>query len=157
MINRILFRCVFFLFLGTFGLFAQEIPTASGGEATGPGGTSSYSIGQVFYSTFSNSNGTISQGVEQPFEIYATLGKEENSIVLMSAHPNPTDGYLILTASVFDNLSYELYDLQGRLLYNKEVTSDKTTILFENLPRATYFLNVKKKSQTIKTFKIIKK
>jgi hypothetical protein len=54
---------------------AQESINASGGEATGSEGTVSYSVGQVFYSTFSDQgNGSISEGVQQNLEI-ETLGE----------------------------------------------------------------------------------
>ena len=46
-----------FLLLGIIGgLHAQESPTAAGGEATGTGGTSSYSVGQVVYTTATGTN-----------------------------------------------------------------------------------------------------
>lgn len=45
---------------------SQESLNASGSEATGTGGTVSYSVGQVFYSTQTGSNGTLSEGVQQP-------------------------------------------------------------------------------------------
>ncbi len=45
-----------FLLLGLGGLHAQESPTATGAEATGTGGTASYSIGQVVYTTNKSKN-----------------------------------------------------------------------------------------------------
>ena len=59
-----------FLLLGLGGLQAQESPTAAGGEATGSGGTASYSIGQVVYTTNTGTNGSVAQGVQQPFVIF---------------------------------------------------------------------------------------
>ena len=49
---------VVFVLLGLGGLHAQENPTAAGGEATGTGGTSSYSVGQVVYTTNTGANGS---------------------------------------------------------------------------------------------------
>ena len=40
----------------------QTIP-ATGGNASGSGGSVSYSVGQILYSTFSGTNGTVVQGV----------------------------------------------------------------------------------------------
>src|SRR5690554_5463191 len=149
---------VVLLFMATTGLSAQEIPTAGGGEATGTGGTSSYAIGQVFFSTQNGNGGTVSQGVEQPFEIFITLGMDEHSILLMGAHPNPTEDNLILTTETAPiNLSYGLYDVHRKLIENRKITSAKTTISVENLPQAIYFLNVTRNSHLVKTFKIIKK
>ena len=72
---------------------AQEaIPTA-GGEATGSGGTVSYTVGQVNYQTASGTNGSISEGVQQPFEISVTSTNDISGVSLnVKAYPNPTQG-----------------------------------------------------------------
>ncbi|MFT7299094.1 MAG: hypothetical protein ACI9WO_001916 [Sphingobacteriales bacterium] len=51
-----------FLFLGLGGLQAQETVPATGGEATGNGGSSSYTVGQVVYTTNTGTNGSVAQG-----------------------------------------------------------------------------------------------
>jgi hypothetical protein len=56
---------VAFLLIGLGGLSAQESVNGSGGDATGTGGTSSYSIGQVVYTTATGTNGSVAQGVQQ--------------------------------------------------------------------------------------------
>ena len=63
---------VVFLLLGLGGLHAQENTTAAGGEATGSGGTASYSVGQVVYTTVTGTNGSVAQGVQHPYEISIT-------------------------------------------------------------------------------------
>ena len=69
-----------FLLLGLGGLHAQESVNSSGGEATGTGGTASYSVGQVVYTTATGTNGSVAQGVQQPYEISTTVGINETSI-----------------------------------------------------------------------------
>jgi hypothetical protein len=148
---------VAFLLLGLGGLHAQESINGSGSEATGAGGTASYSIGQVVYTTNTGTNGSVAQGVQQSFEISTTVGINETSINLeMNVYPNPTTNYLILNVVESKGLSYQLFDLQGKLIENKKVTANNTTITMEDLPNATYFLKVTKNSQAVKTFKIIK-
>lgn len=56
---------------------AQQSTTSSGGEAIGVGGTSSYSVGQIVYTTNLGTNGNIAQGVQQAFEISTTISLEE--------------------------------------------------------------------------------
>jgi hypothetical protein len=148
---------VAFLLLGLGGLQAQESPTATGGEATGTGGTASYSGGQVVYTTATGTNGSVAQGVQQPFEISTTVGINETSINLeLSVYPNPTTDYLSLKVEKTEGLTFQLYDLQGKVITNEKVNSATTTVAMENLPTATYFLNVVKNNQIVKTFKIIK-
>jgi hypothetical protein len=146
-----------FLLLGLGGLHAQESPTATGGEATGAGGTASYSVGQVVYTTNTGTNGSVTQGVQQPYEISTTVGLQETTIDLeLSVYPNPTTNYLTLKTEDNANLSYQLYDLQGKIIESKKVTANSTTIVMEGLSKATYFLKVTNNKQGIKTFKIIK-
>jgi hypothetical protein len=148
---------VAFLLLGLGGLQAQQSPTATGGEATGTGGTASYSVGQVVYTTNTGTNGSMAQGVQQPYEISTTVGINETAINLaLSVYPNPTTNYLTLKVEDNSNLSYQLYDLQGKVIENKKVVANSTIVKMEGLPKAIYFLNVTKNNKSVKTFKIIK-
>tara|TARA_B100000809_G_scaffold266457_1_gene329266 strand:- start:1285 stop:2031 length:747 start_codon:yes stop_codon:yes gene_type:complete len=54
-------------------LYAQESPTAAGGEATGAGATVSYSVGQVMYTYKTSSNFNVAEGVQQPYETSIVL------------------------------------------------------------------------------------
>jgi hypothetical protein len=147
-----------FILLGLGGLHAQESPTASGGDATGTGGTSSYSVGQLVYTTSTGTNGSVTQGVQQAFEISTTLGINETTINLeLSVYPNPTTDYLTLKVEKTEGLSYQMYDLQGKIIASKIVKSTSTNISLEGQPTAIYFFNVLKNNQLVKTFKIIKK
>ncbi len=153
---------VAFILFGLGGLHAQESVNGSGGEVTGAGGTVSYTVGQVAYTTATGTNGSVAQGVQQPFEISVTTGVNEASINLeMSVYPNPTTNYLQLkvdaSASLSNQqLSYLLIDNQGKVIENKKVVKAKTSIDMEALPKAIYFLNVVKNNQIVKTFKVIK-
>jgi hypothetical protein len=144
------------------GLHAQESPTATGGDATGTGGTDSYSAGQVVYTTATGTNGSVAQGVQQPYEISIITGVKETTINLeMNVYPNPTTNFLSLkvdasTSLSNQQLSYQLIDLQGKVITNKKVTATNSTINVESLPKAIYFLNVTKDNQVVKTFKVIK-
>jgi len=51
--------------LATLQIHAQESVNASGGDASGSGGSSSYSVGQVFYSNYTGANGSEAQGAQQ--------------------------------------------------------------------------------------------
>lgn len=149
-----------FLLLGLGGLHAQESPTATGGDATGTGGTVAYSIGQIVYTTNTNASGTVSQGVQQAYEIF-TLGiKETEMNISLSIFPNPTADNLTLQIRDYnnENLSYQLFDMQGKLLSNGQVTAQQTQINTASLSSATYFINVvNQENKKIQSFKIIKK
>lgn len=148
-----------FLFLVIIDLQAQKTVPSTGGEATGTGGASSYTIGQVVYSNYTGTNGSVAQGVQQPYEISTTIGVKLVEINLdLAAYPNPTQGALLLNIGNYNNekLTYQLYDIQGKLLSSKQVIDSTTSIDMQNLPTSTYLLNVQDGNTLIKTFKIVK-
>jgi hypothetical protein len=141
------------------GVQAQESVPAAGGEAMGSGGSSSYTVGQVVYTTNTGNNGSVAQGVQQPFEISTTIGIEVTEINLeLVAYPNPTNNALTLNIGNYNNekLTYQLYDMQGKLLDSKQLDNNSTTIGTQDLPASTYLLNVLDNNSLIKTFRIIK-
>ncbi|MFY9164040.1 T9SS type A sorting domain-containing protein [Aquirufa antheringensis] len=150
------------LFLLVFGLQtaqAQEAVITVGSDATGSAGTVAYSIGQIVYTTNTGINGIVAQGVQQPYAISIVLGIEHNSIQLyFTVYPNPTINFLTLNLGNDDlsTLSFQLYDLSGKLIESRKIVSNTETIRMENLPSALYFLRVTNNSEELKTFKIIK-
>ena len=142
------------------GLQAQESVNATGGDASGSGGSASYSVGQVTYQTHSGTNGSVAQGVQQPYEISVVTGLEEAKGINLSvtAYPNPTTDYLTLEVKDIElsMFHFQLYDMQGKLLQNEKITGTKTSIVMSNLVPATYFVKVIQGNKEVKTFKIIK-
>ena len=157
--HKIKLSSIIFLTLGLTNSYAQQAATATGGDASGSGGSVAYSIGQVVYTTSTGSTGSVAQGVQQPYEISIALGVENQSInLVMAAYPNPTNDYLTLSVSNLElsNLNFQLFDMSGKLIENRKITSATETIRMENLPSASYFLKVTTNNNDVKTFKIIK-
>ena len=158
--KRLKLSAVLLLGLGLTGLQAQTSVNATGGNASGSGGSASYSVGQLAYTTNTGTNGSVSEGVQQPFEISVVTGIEEAKGINLSvsAYPNPTTDYLTLSIGEFDisNLSYQLYDMNGKLLQNEKITGNQTSIVMSNLVPANYFVKVIQGNKEVKTFKIIK-
>lgn len=139
---------------------AQTAIVASGGNATGSGGSSSYSVGQVVYTNAVGSNGSTNQGVQQPIEIFALGTNDFPEISLaMSVYPNPTTALVNLNIQNYnsENITYQLFDLNGRSIQNNKILQKETQISLENLSNAIYFLTVSDNNKSLKTFKIIKK
>lgn len=149
--------------LGLTGMQAQTTVPTSGGNASGIGGSASYSVGQVFYTSNFCTNGSVAQGAQQTYEILTVTGIEDaNGISLaVSAYPNPTTDFLNLIVDASTTLSihsmnYQLFDLNGKIIETKRITGNETSIITSNLVPATYFLKVIQGTQEVKTFKIIK-
>jgi hypothetical protein len=151
---------------------AQTTVTTAGGNSTGTQGSVSYSIGQTVYTTTTASNGSVAQGVQQPFEITVISGIDEAKSISLnwSTHPNPVADNLRLKLGdlselYFDNLYYQLIDISGKMLVNKQITGAEATISMQALVAGNYFLKVFSKPKNgkttkgleLKTFKIIKK
>ena len=138
---------------------AQQVSNATGGDATGSGGTVAYSVGQVVYTTNTSISGTVSQGVQQPFEIFSIGINETGLNISLLVFPNPTADNLTLQVSDYNSekLSYEVFDMQGKLLKNGQIETQQTQINTGNLPSATYFIHVlNKENKKVQSFKIIK-
>ncbi len=150
---------MFSLISAITGVKAQQGFTAAGGGASGSGGNAAYSVGQIVYTTNTGAGGSVAQGVQQPYEISIVLGLEDHQISLnMKVYPNPTSDFLILNVGNFElsTLNFELFDVSGKLLESKKITSITETISMENLPSSTYFLKITSNNEEVKTFKIIK-
>ncbi|MES2812021.1 MAG: T9SS type A sorting domain-containing protein [Bacteroidota bacterium] len=140
-------------------MMAQQTVNASGGNATGAGGSSSYSIGQITFNEQTGAGGSINQGVQQSFEIFTLSGAEFESIKLEAVvYPNPTVSNVSLKISSFplDNLSYELFDIQGKMMRNGAITNEETVFSMESYPATIYILKINSNNKELKTFKIIK-
>ena len=146
--------------LGLTGLQAQEAVSAASGNATGSGGTVSYTIGQVAYITNAASSGIITQGVQQPFEIMVATGIEYTKDISLecSVYPNPATSFLKLkvNSNNAENLIYKLFDMSGKLIRTNKIDGNETIISMENIVPSAYFLKITENNKEVKTFKIIK-
>jgi Secretion system C-terminal sorting domain len=157
--NKKTIASVAFLLFGLGYLDAQENPNASGGDATGIGGTVAYSLGQIVYTTNVSPSGTVSQGVQQAYEIYMVGIKETELNISLTVFPNPTTNNLTLQIGNYKNekLSYQLFDIQGKQLSNGQVMAQETQINTSSLPPGNYLINiVNQENKKIQSFTIIK-
>ena len=141
-------------------LMAQNTAATSGGTASGAGGSATYTIGQTGYTTQTGTGGTVTLGVQQPFEIVVVSGVKETTIQLkVVAHPNPVQDWLQLTidATEVSGISYTLSDVAGKTLQSQSVLVPATLISFKEYASGTYFLSVLRKGEAVKTFKLIRK
>ena len=146
--------------LGLTNIQAQEAVLSTGGDMTGTNGSLSYSVGQIVYTTNTGTNGSVAQGIQQPFEISTVTKIEEIEGISLkcSIYPNPTADDLILEIDEYENkeISYQLYNFSGKLIESNDLTNNRNVISMKDLVTSTYFLKVISKQNEVKTFKIIK-
>ncbi|MES2394717.1 MAG: T9SS type A sorting domain-containing protein [Bacteroidota bacterium] len=158
--KKTILSVILFLAIGLSGGYAQKTILASGGNTSGTDGSVSYSVGQVVYTTVGGTNGSVAQGVQQPYEISVVSGIAEAIAVslLCSAYPNPTIDHVKLKIDDYkiEDLNYQLYDISAKLIESKKVSAAETIISMGNLVPATYFIKVMQNNKEVKIFKIIK-
>lgn len=149
---------------GLAGLQAQVAVPAAGGNASGSGGTVSYSVGQVVYSSSTGINGSVVQGVQQTYVITVFTGVDNAGIELSyKVYPNPTTDNLNLKIVNFEKsaYSYQLFDLSGKMLDSKTIVSEETSIPMQTLTGGNYLLKIvdakSGAAKEVKSFKILKK
>lgn len=150
-----------FFFASMTGITAQSSLVTTGGDVTGNEGTVSFSAGQVFYKTVTGPNGSLLEGVQQPFEISvvtATKGSEKITLEF-NVYPNPAADYvkLFVGTDEFKDLLYKVFSFNGLLLLDAKIEGKETEISLTGLSSSIYFLKVLSGKKEIKTFKIIKK
>ncbi|NHM00595.1 T9SS type A sorting domain-containing protein [Flavobacterium difficile] len=153
--KKIIYLILLFSSIG----FAQKDIVFSGGNGSGPGGSVSFTFGQIAVTEISGTNGKMSQGVQQPIEIY-TLSSEQFMLdYQIGLFPNPAIHSITLTLDKYEELNqitYLMFDVTGKLVRNGKLTNNETIINVSDLASATYFLNMLDGGKLIKTFKIIK-
>jgi hypothetical protein len=141
-------------------LHGQETIATTEGNFSGNGGSVTYSIGQVAFSAYSATNGSVIQGVQQPYEITVLTAIENTEDITLKCiiYPNPTSGSIKLSigSPEIENMRYRLFDINGLLLQDAKIESEETEISMNNLAPSIYFLKVTKNKKELKTFKIIK-
>jgi hypothetical protein len=150
---------LFFLLLNTV-LTAQETFSSSGFNSNGNSGLISYSVGQVSVGFFTGNNGSLTHGVQQPYEIFSTTGDDILNINLkLTAYPNPTIDQLFLSIENIQGkfFNYQLFNMQGKLLLIDKCENNKTNINLNEFPPNTYLLSISENNTVIKSFTIIKK
>ena len=142
------------------GLQAQQTVASGGGNGSGTGGSVSYTVGQLVYTTSSGTGGSVVQGVQQPYEISVlTSVKDAESITLnLSVYPNPTRDYLILKIKGLSDINFvaTLYDMNGMMVQTLKVDSEETTFPMQEFLSSVYILRVTQGNREVKSFKIIK-
>jgi len=156
-----IFCAVLFFELGIIGIQAQDAIPATGGHVSVIGqGSVSYTVGQVFFITSTGTTGSVLQGVQQPFEISVASSMEEAKDISLSflVFPNPTSENLILRTDNFETsaLSFQLFDMNGKLLYGNILSGKETSIDMSGLLPAIYFLKVIENKKELMSFEIMK-
>ena len=152
------FSIILFFIVSNFAQ-AQESVNSIGGVDAGTGGTVSFSVGQMVYTTDSKEGGAVVQGIQRPYRITTTDIKKLDNSLSFKAYPNPSSDDLFLEMNAFRNekLNYQLFDMQGKLLMTNSIEIPKTQINMRGLAVGAYLIQIyNTNNQPIQTIQIIK-
>jgi hypothetical protein len=81
-----------------------------------------------------------------------TLGKENLVINGIEVFPNPTNDYLVVKLPNYDNTQLTIFDINGKLLLQKNINIEETKIDLTSFEKGIYIVDLKTKN-----FKVSKK
>jgi hypothetical protein len=151
--------CLFVLL--TVPVLAQQAVLPASSNATGTGGSASYSVGQTTFKTQDSQAGTVTQGVQQPYEILFMTGVDDKKAASLTCkvYPNPVAAELTLKieAPVPDDMNYEVRNELGAIVGAGKAGSEETVITVSGLPAGMYVVILREKNEQKTTWKVIKK
>jgi hypothetical protein len=139
----------------TFLSRGQQALVVTGGNASGVGGSVSYSIGQVAYT--SDAAGFVNSGIQQPFEITITSVDDSFRDLQVSLFPNPTSRELIIEMNNPNNgISAEVFNSNGSLMDTFRLASTRESIPVSHWAPATYMIRLTDESGNSAVYQIVK-
>tara|TARA_B110001450_G_scaffold111908_1_gene105676 strand:+ start:65 stop:541 length:477 start_codon:yes stop_codon:yes gene_type:complete len=146
---------ILFLFLINICVLSQEVVSSQGDSYISPGGFLDFTVGEVIINTDVQGAYILSQGFHQTNWDFVGIENHDPNYDA-TVFPNPTSDLLNIRASIFDNVSYTLYDSKGKLLIQNNLSSEQTQIQVSQLASGLYSLILSNKTQNLKTFLLIK-
>ena len=146
---------VLFLFFASLAVSAQEVVATQGESYSNASASIDFTIGEVIINTGTDGTNDLTQGFHQTN--WNFLGLEDfapnyEAIIF----PNPTQEVLNIRTSMFENVTYTLYDAQGKLVMQNILSAEQTPIQVSQLAPGSYSLTLNNETQNLKTFKLIK-
>ena len=147
-----------FSLLATGTVSAQEVISTQGDSYSNASANIDFIIGEVIIDTGTDgTDGTndLTQGFHQTNWSFVGLedfARDYEAIIF----PNPTEDVLNIRTSRFENVTYTLYDAQGKLVMQDILSTEQTPIQVSQLAPGSYFLTLNNETQNLKTFKLIK-
>ena len=146
---------LFATFFAAFSASAQEVISSQGETYSNANGSIDFTVGEVIINTGSNGTNDLTQGFHQTN--WNFLGVEDFAPDYQATiFPNPTQDVLNIKTSVYENVTYTLYDAQGKLVLQNILSAEQTPIQVSQLAPGSYTLTLNNQTQNLKTFKLVK-
>jgi hypothetical protein len=121
---------VLFSLFALFSVSAQEVVATQGDSYANASGGIDFTIGEVVINTGTDGAKDLTQGFHQTN--WNFVGVEDHTPSYeATVYPNPTSDLLNIKTSTFENVTYTLYDAQGKLIMQDILTGEQNTIDIE--------------------------
>ncbi len=136
-------------------LNAQEVVSTQGDVYSNESGSIDFTIGETVIGTGTDETHEITQGFHQTHWNFVGL-KDHAPNYEALIFPNPTEDVLNIKTSTFEQVTYTLYDAQGKLVLQDKLSAEQTPIQVHHLTPGSYLLTLHNETQRLKTFKLVK-
>jgi hypothetical protein len=145
----------FFSLLFTLSLSAQEVVSTQGSSYSNASGAIDFTIGEVIINTGTSGSVSLTQGFHQTNWKFLGLTDFESSY-MVSVFPNPTEEFLTIQTDNFEQVKYVLFDEQGKIVLQGNLTNPQTQLQVKQLANGIYTLSLSKEKLLLKTMKLVK-
>ena len=114
----ILTLCFFLTFLSKAQSLSSSVIGSTGEQFASASGFLDWTLGEIMTETYQQGNFYLSQGFHQPATIRITSLEEAEEATLW-VYPNPTQGVLSVKTTESGDYLFELFDMQGQRVANK--------------------------------------
>jgi hypothetical protein len=144
-----------FSLFATLTLSAQEVIVTQGDSYSNASANIDFTIGEVVIDTETDGTNDLTQGFHQTNWNFVGLEDHAPSYEA-TIFPNPTSEVLNIRTSKFENVTYTLYDAQGKLVMQDILSAEQTPIQVSQLAPGNYSIILNNETQNLKTFKLVK-
>lgn len=139
---------------------SPELITTSGDNFKNSNVELDWSIGEIMIETYSNTENSLTQGFHQSkYDVTTSVDEISGIDFKIKIFPNPTSDLINLQiiGNINQNLTYELIDLQGKVLIKNSVNKTKKQINMSRFSQNMYLLKITTENgKQVSIFKIQK-
>lgn len=136
---------------------AQEVISTQGDSYSNANNTLDFTIGEPVIGTVTDGTNDLTQGFHQTVLVITNV-EDLDAKFLVNIFPNPTSEAVNLTVEEYGGVTFQLFDVAGKLLTQASLTGKNTTVKVGDYPKGTYLLTLtQEENKKVKVYKIIKK
>ena len=134
----------------------QEVISPLGKSYKNSTGSMSFTLGEFMNQTFHSPDFILTQGFHQSRLVITDTRPIQHQDIEIHVYPNPAKDFVVLKVGKYQEFSYMLFDMMGKIIEKKEIVSTETEIDFNYLEPSLYVLKVLWNEVDVRSFKITK-